>query len=134
MCGAYYARGGYPEQRRCLVLVKPHNSWLCCCPHDGTIAKIAGEGGPGLTAYGIEDWIRARRVTINDRVAALGDRADRTDRIRLDGKPLELGAGELDARELLLYYKPVGEMTTRNDPQGARPYSSDCRRLERGDG
>ena len=66
---------------------------------------------------GIEDWIRAGRVTINDRVAALGDRAETTDRICLDGKPLDLG-GRKDAVEVLLYHKPVGEMTTRNDPEG----------------
>ena len=66
----------------------------------------------------VEDWIRAGRLTVGGRVAQLGDRATALDDVRLDGKKLELDAGDLAARELLLYYKPVGEVTTRSDPQG----------------
>ena len=40
------------------------------------------------------------------------------DDIRLDGRKLELSQEQLASRELLLYYKPVGEVTTRSDPQG----------------
>ena len=80
------------------------------------LQKLLASAGHG-SRRGIEDWIRAGRVTINDRIAALGDRAESTDRICLDGKPLDLG-GQKDAVEVLLYHKPVGEMTTRNDPEG----------------
>lgn len=66
----------------------------------------------------VEDWIRAGRLSVGGRVAQLGDRAGPTDDIRLDGKKLELNAAALSARELLLYYKPVGEVTTRSDPEG----------------
>jgi 23S rRNA pseudouridine2605 synthase len=66
----------------------------------------------------VEDWIRAGRVTIAGRVAQLGDRATPDDDVRLDGRKLELKAEQLASRELLLYYKPVGEVTTRSDPQG----------------
>lgn len=76
---------------------------------------LAGAGHGSRRA--IEEWIRAGRVTVNDRVAALGDRALPTDRICLDGRELELG-GRRDAVEVLMYHKPVGEMTTRNDPEG----------------
>ncbi len=55
-------------------------------------------------------------------VARLGDRAESTDRFELDGRPLQLpgaGARQLDAVPVvLLYHKPVGEVTTRHDPQG----------------
>jgi 23S rRNA pseudouridine2605 synthase len=65
----------------------------------------------------IEDWIRAGRITVAGRVAQLGDRAGPGDEVCLDGRKLELdhksGSGEL-----LLYYKPAGEVTTRSDPQG----------------
>jgi 23S rRNA pseudouridine2605 synthase len=75
--------------------------------------------GAGLASRRtIEDWIRAGRVTIGGRVAQLGDKATPADDIRLDGKRLELTADQLVTRELLLYYKPVGEVTTRSDPQG----------------
>lgn len=66
----------------------------------------------------VEDWIRAGRLTVGGRVAQLGDRAGTGDDIRLDGRRLELDGRDLRARELLLYYKPVGEVTTRVDPQG----------------
>ena len=67
----------------------------------------------------IEEWIRAGRLTVGGKVAQLGDRAGPADDIRLDGRRLELDARALSARELLLYYKPVGEVTTRSDPAGA---------------
>jgi 23S rRNA pseudouridine2605 synthase len=65
----------------------------------------------------IEEWIRAGRVTIAGRTAQLGDRADPLDEVCLDGRKLHLGSIQ-GAAELLLYYKPVGEVTTRRDPQG----------------
>jgi 23S rRNA pseudouridine2605 synthase len=67
----------------------------------------------------VEDWIRAERFTVGGRVARLGDRAGPADDIRLDGRKLRLDAAALGARELLLYFKPVGEVTTRSDPQAA---------------
>jgi len=80
------------------------------------LQKLLAGAGHG-SRRGIEEWIRAGRVTINDRVAALGDRATGSDRICLDGKPLDLG-GSAETMEVLLYHKPVGEVTTRHDPEG----------------
>jgi 23S rRNA pseudouridine2605 synthase len=80
------------------------------------LQKLLAGAGHG-SRRGIEEWIRAGRVTINDRVATLGERATLTDRICLDGKPLDLG-GQRETVEVLLYHKPVGEMTTRSDPEG----------------
>ncbi len=65
----------------------------------------------------VEEWIRAGRLTVGGRTAQLGDRAGPADDIRLDGRKLELGATGAGGHELLLYYKPVGEVTTRKDPQ-----------------
>ena len=66
----------------------------------------------------VEEWIRAGRVTVGGRTAQLGDKAAPGDDVRLDGRKLELGIGDLEARELLLYYKPTGEVTSRRDPEG----------------
>jgi 23S rRNA pseudouridine2605 synthase len=79
------------------------------------LQKLLAGAGHG-SRRGIEEWIRAGRVTINDRVAVLGDRASDADRICLDGRLLELG-GRRQAIEVLLYHKPVGEVTTRADPE-----------------
>ena len=75
---------------------------------------LAGAGHGSRRA--IEDWIRAGRVTVNGQPAQLGDRGGPGDDIRLDGQPLALRGAE--TTEVLLYHKPLGEMTTRSDPQG----------------
>jgi 23S rRNA pseudouridine2605 synthase len=79
------------------------------------LQKLLAGAGHG-SRRGIEQWIREGRVTINDRVAVLGDRASTADRVCLDGRPLDLG-GQRDSVEVLLYHKPVGEVTTRADPE-----------------
>jgi 23S rRNA pseudouridine2605 synthase len=74
--------------------------------------------GAGLASRRtVEEWIRAGRLTVDGRPAQLGDRATAAADIRLDGRKLELEPGADQGREVLLYYKPVGEVTTRSDPQ-----------------
>ena len=80
------------------------------------LQKLIAAAGLGSRRT-VEDWIRAGRITVAGRVAQLGDRASPGDDVRLDGRKLELEASDLEARELLLYYKPVGEVTTRSDPE-----------------
>src|SRR5262245_13647775 len=80
------------------------------------LQKLLAGAGHG-SRRGIEEWIRAGRVTVNGKPASLGDRATHTDRICLDGKPLDL-TGSAESTEVLLYHQPVGEVTTRNDPEG----------------
>src|SRR5215469_6181432 len=83
------------------------------------IQKLLADAGLG-SRRSIEEWIRAGRVTVGGRVAQLGDRATLSDELCLDGRRLELGSTvpRASAHELLLYHKPVGEVTTRQDPQG----------------
>jgi 23S rRNA pseudouridine2605 synthase len=76
---------------------------------------LAGAGHGSRRA--IEEWIRAGRVTVNGKVAVLGDRATTNDTICLDGKPLTADGGR-ESTEVLAYHKPVGEVTTRSDPEG----------------
>ena len=81
------------------------------------LQKLLAEAGLGSRRT-VEGWIREGRVTIGDRTAQLGDRASRTDEVRLDGAKLDLRSEPGRGHEVLLYYKPVGEVTTRRDPQG----------------
>ena len=91
------------------------------------IQKLLAAAGVG-SRRGIEEWLRAGRLTVNGSVAKLGDRAGPGDSFLLDGQPLLLqqagatGAGEGADPEagatVLLYNKPTGEVTTRHDPQG----------------
>ncbi|HVN47107.1 MAG TPA: pseudouridine synthase [Steroidobacteraceae bacterium] len=80
------------------------------------LQKLLAEAGLGSRRT-IEGWIRDGRVTVGGRLARLGDRASPGDEVRLDGKKLNLVTSPGPA-EVLLYYKPVGEVTTRRDPQG----------------
>jgi 23S rRNA pseudouridine2605 synthase len=80
------------------------------------LQKLLAQAGLGSRRT-IEAWIRAGRVTVAGRIAQLGDRATPADDVRLDGGKLDLESLPA-ATELLLYYKPVGEVTTRRDPEG----------------
>lgn len=64
-----------------------------------------------------EQLILDGRVTVNGRVAALGDKADpAADEILLDGVPL----GDKAKQRYLLLYKPAGYITSVTDPRGRR--------------
>ncbi|SDE44115.1 pseudouridine synthase [Desulfuromonas thiophila] len=62
-----------------------------------------------------EDWIVQGRVTLNGLPAQLGDQADPArDRICIDGKPLKMA----EPLHYVLLNKPVGYVTTAQDPEG----------------
>jgi len=65
----------------------------------------------------VEQWIVEGRLTVAGRVAKLGDRADAGDEVCLDGRRLDLGPQRPATHQVLLYHKPMGEVTTRRDPQ-----------------
>ena len=79
--------------------------------------KVLARAGVGSLRQ-IEAWIKAGRVQINGKVAAVGDRITVSDRVMLDGKPVSYQT-TLPARiRVLAYHKPGGELTTRRDPEG----------------
>lgn len=62
-----------------------------------------------------EELIEEGRVTVNGKVATLGDKADpAVDHLKLDGKRIE----PRTEFHYLLMNKPVGVMSTRDDPEG----------------
>lgn len=75
-----------------------------------------------------EECISAGRVTVNGRVASLGDRADEElDLILVDGRPL-LRHG---ARTYIMLNKPRGYVTTMSDEKGRRDVTELVRGLGR---
>lgn len=95
---------------------EPPSSAPAAAPAAGErLQKLLAAAGHG-SRRGIEEWIRAGRVRIDGRVATLGERVTGREDIRLDERPLRVAAPAAD--EHLLYHKPVGEITTRQDPQG----------------
>jgi 23S rRNA pseudouridine2605 synthase len=79
------------------------------------IQKVLARAGLGSRRQ-IETWIQNGRVEVNGRIATIGDRVSRTEKIRVDGRvlrpPLSL------EREVLCYYKSAGDICTRHDPKG----------------
>jgi 23S rRNA pseudouridine2605 synthase len=65
----------------------------------------------------IEELIMAGRISVNGEPAHLGQRIVHTDQVRLNGKPIKLPVAPPKTR-VLLYHKPVGEVTTTRDPEG----------------
>ncbi len=78
---------------------------------------LAGAGV--CSRRGADELIRAGRVTLNGRVAGLGDAVAPGDDLRLDGKPVSLAAQAEDHLYFMLN-KPVEVVTTARDPQGRR--------------
>jgi 23S rRNA pseudouridine2605 synthase len=81
------------------------------------LQKLLSAAGLGSRRQ-VEQWIVEGRLTVAGRVAKLGDRAGAGDEVCLDGRRLDLGSQQSAACQVLLYHKPVGEVTTRRDPQG----------------
>ena len=66
----------------------------------------------------IEGWIREGRLRVNGKPAELGQRISGYERLSLDGKPLRVSPEREAPRQVLMYHKPPGEICSRNDPDG----------------
>lgn len=67
----------------------------------------------------MEDWIREGRISVDGKVAILGTTVNGSEKILVDGKLLKIDDTPF-VRRIIAYYKPVGEVTTRNDPEGRK--------------
>ena len=67
----------------------------------------------------IESWIEQGKITLNGKVAQLGDKVSPGSHISVDGRPLRSRSAPRQ-RRVILYHKPEGEISTRKDP-GQRP-------------
>ena len=110
------AATGYTQTVYAAVL---HHSPIAQRPAPMTVRlqKLLAAAGIGSRRQ-VEEWIIQGRLTVAGRTAKLGDRAGPDEQIRLDGRRLDLSPPPSAASQALLYHKPVGEVTTRRDPQG----------------
>ena len=68
----------------------------------------------------IEAMIVAGKISVDGKIATLGDRVDvnASPKIRINGHLVQLRSKEKEVCRVLAYYKPEGEICSRNDPQG----------------
>lgn len=81
------------------------------------LQKILARAGKGSRRE-METVISAGRVTVDGKVAYLGDRIEGTEQVRIDGHTVNLKAKDDEICRVLMYNKPEGEMCTRKDPEG----------------
>jgi 23S rRNA pseudouridine2605 synthase len=65
----------------------------------------------------MEKWIEQGRISVNGKIATLGDRVELTDQVRSDGHLIVRTEEETVCR-VLMYNKPEGELCSRKDPEG----------------
>jgi 23S rRNA pseudouridine2605 synthase len=77
--------------------------------------KLLAQSGLGSRRE-LEEAIAAGRIMVNDRPARIGQPAMPGDRVKIDGKLVNV---KFSARlpRVLLYHKPEGEIVSRDDPQ-----------------
>lgn len=84
---------------------------------DEKLQKVLARAGFGSRRE-LEEWISAGRVKVNDKIAKLGDRVSERDKVTVDGKRLAPREQTAQQHPVLMYNKPLGEICTRNDPEG----------------
>ncbi|RZU44893.1 23S rRNA pseudouridine2605 synthase [Fluviicoccus keumensis] len=81
------------------------------------LQKVLARVGLGSRRH-MEEAISQGRVSINGRIAQLGERIEAGDELRVDGRPVPFTVEEETKRRVLIYYKPEGEICSRHDPEG----------------
>ncbi|WP_192456918.1 23S rRNA pseudouridine(2605) synthase RluB [Musicola keenii] len=83
------------------------------------LQKVLARSGHGSRRE-IESIIQQGRVSVDGKIATLGDRVDvtRATKIRIDGHVVTVRETEETVCRVLMYYKPEGELCTRSDPEG----------------
>jgi 23S rRNA pseudouridine2605 synthase len=68
----------------------------------------------------VERWIKQGRVVVDGKPAKLGDQLEGGEKVLVDGRPVQVVAPEQERKAYRLYYKPVGQVTSRSDPEGRK--------------
>lgn len=83
------------------------------------LQKVLARAGQGSRRE-IEVLISEGRVSVDGKIAALGDRINihSNVKVRVDGHIVNLTQAHKEVCRVLMYYKPEGELCTRHDPDG----------------
>lgn len=83
------------------------------------LQKVLARAGLGSRRE-METWIEAGRVSVNGEKVGVGERVVDTDVIRVDGKVIPKQKTVAGKRRVIVYHKPLGEVSTRKDPEGRK--------------
>lgn len=116
-----FKRGGKPQgkpQKR-EVLEGGERDIFADADEDGgpKLHKALADAGHGSRRE-LEEWIIAGRVSVNGQPAHVGQRIGPNDKIRVNGKLVNLKVGSSRVPRVVLYHKPEGEIVSHNDPEG----------------
>ncbi|MCF6194555.1 MAG: pseudouridine synthase [Kangiellaceae bacterium] len=97
---------------------------------DEKLQKVLARAAVGSRRE-MERWISQGRIKVNDKVASLGDRVTAKDKIKVDNKAINQKRTEIQQR-VIVYHKPVGEVCTRDDPEGRATIYSNLPKIRTG--
>lgn len=83
------------------------------------IHKIMASAGLG-SRRGLENEIKAGAIKLNDKVAQIGATISVDDVIEYNGQRFRVAETTGSPGQLIIYNKPLGELCTRDDPEGRR--------------
>lgn len=97
---------------------------------DEKLQKVLARAGMGSRRE-MERWIEQGRVKVNEQIATIGDRVSNNDNIKVDDKFINQQRTQVQQR-VIAYHKPVGEVCSRDDPEGRTTIFSNLPKLRSG--
>ncbi|MBD8873898.1 pseudouridine synthase [Rhodanobacter sp. DHB23] len=86
-------------------------------PLEERLHKVLANAGLGSRRM-LEQRIQAGEVELNGQPATIGTSVHAGDRVVVDGKQFVVATDNRGDTEVLIYHKPEGVLTTRDDPEG----------------
>ncbi|HET7562543.1 MAG TPA: pseudouridine synthase [Rhodanobacteraceae bacterium] len=84
---------------------------------DERLHKVLANAGLGSRRM-LEQRIQAGEIIVNGQPAQTGSSVRAGDRVEVDRKQFIVATDSREHAEVLMYHKPEGELTTRDDPEG----------------
>jgi 23S rRNA pseudouridine2605 synthase len=95
------------------------------------LQKMLSQAGYGSRRE-MERWIESGLVQVNGHTAKLGDAATSDDKISVKGRIIDNPLKIAYKTRILLYHKPIGEISSRHDPKHTRTVFDNLPHLKQG--
>jgi len=95
------------------------------------LQKVLARAGFGSRRE-IERWIADGRLSIDNKIATLGDRVSGDEKIKLDGKLLSMKTLQAQSTRVIVYHKGMGTICSRSDPEFDRTVFDDFPKIKSG--